>query len=38
MRILGFSIPLFILLIGAYLIGVKFPGLGMKVLRPVGAA
>jgi len=38
MRILGFSIPLFVLLIGAYFIGVKYPGLGTKALNKVGAA
>ena len=27
MRILGFSVPLIILLIGAYIIGAKYPGL-----------
>lgn len=32
MRVLGFSIPLFVLLIGVYLIGVKYPSLGVKVL------
>lgn len=32
MRILGFSIPLFVLLIGVYFIGVKYPGLGIKVI------
>lgn len=35
MRILGFSIPLFVMLIGAYLVGVKFPGIGNKVLSKV---
>ena len=30
MRILGFSVPLFILLIAAYILGVKYPGLFNK--------
>lgn len=38
MRILGFSIPLFVLLVGAYLIGVKYPSIGAKALGKVGAA
>lgn len=37
MRIFGFAVPLFVLLIGAYLIGVKFPALGAKALGTVGA-
>lgn len=35
MRILGFSVPLIVLIIGAYFVGVKFPGLGQKVLSKV---
>ena len=31
MRILGFSVPLIIFIIGAYVIGVKYPGLYNKV-------
>lgn len=38
MRILGFSIPLIVLLVGAYLVGVKFPAIGSKVLGKVGGA
>lgn len=35
MRILGFSIPLFVLLIGAYIIGAKYPGLWTKASSAV---
>lgn len=35
MRILGFSVPLIVLLVGVYFIGVKFPGIGNKVLSKV---
>lgn len=38
MRVFGFAIPLFVLLIGAYLIGTKFPAIGQKALGTVGAA
>lgn len=38
MRLFGFAIPVFVLIIGAYLIGVKFPGLGQKALGTVGAS
>lgn len=30
MRVLGFSIPLFVLLIGAYILGAMYPGLWSK--------
>jgi hypothetical protein len=30
MRIFGFAVPLFVLIIGAYIIGAKFPGLFNK--------
>lgn len=30
MRVLGFSIPVIVLIIGAYIIGAKFPGLFNK--------
>lgn len=35
MRVLGFSIPVFVLIVGAYLIGVKWPSLGQKVLGKI---
>lgn len=35
MRILGFSIPLFVLLIGVYIIGAKYPGLWNKARNAV---
>lgn len=31
MRILGFSVPVVILMIGAYIIGAKFPGIFNKI-------
>jgi len=31
MRVLGFSIPLIVLLIGVYLIGARWPGIARKV-------
>lgn len=38
MRILGFSIPLFVLLIGAYIIGAKYPGLWRKASGAVSGS
>jgi len=38
MRVLGFSIPLIVLLIGAYFIGAKYPGIAMKVFAKVPGA
>jgi phosphomevalonate kinase len=38
MRILGFSVPLIILLIGAYIIGAKYPGLFNKAKAAVPGA
>lgn len=37
MRVLGFSIPMIILLIGAYIVGAKYPGLFMKAKMAVHA-
>lgn len=38
MRVFGFAIPVVVLIIGAYLIGVKFPGIGQKVLGAASGA
>ena len=35
MRILGFSIPVFVLILGAYYLGVKYPGLFHKARATV---
>lgn len=35
MRILGFSIPIFVIIIGVYIIGAKYPGLYNKARRAV---
>lgn len=31
MRILGFSVPLFVIIVAVYVIGAKYPGLYNKV-------
>lgn len=36
MRVLGFSIPVIVLLIGMYIIGAKYPGLFNKARGAVG--
>lgn len=38
MRILGFSIPIFVLIIGAYIIGAKYPGLFNKAKSAAAGA
>ncbi len=35
MRILGFSVPVFVLMIGAYYLGVRYPGLFHKARAAV---
>lgn len=35
MRIFGFAVPLIVLLVGAYIIGAKYPGLFLKVKSAV---
>ena len=35
MRVLGFSIPLVVIIIGVYIIGAKYPGLWNKARRAV---
>lgn len=38
MRVLGFSIPMIVLLIGAYIIGAMYPGLWNKAKNAVPKA
>ena len=35
MRILGFSVPVIVLMVGAYILGVKYPGLFNKARAAV---